>query len=186
MVKVAQCQLIFTICFFRSLFASQDGKEIGRFRVAVHVFLQQGHCFRCQRHGQGTACFAAAVSNHISLQIILAEIGQIDKRQSAKQKHQDKPIACFLHHRRDAGLGQPGEYFSHIFTIQRTLAVGTCTRIDRSEQMRYIHSFPPVYGTVVNCPQRSEIRRHRVPTASAFAQTDFKTFHPFGRQLTEH
>ena len=46
--------------------------RIRRRRITVHVFLYQNHCFRSQRHRQGTACFTPTIRDHVITQITLA------------------------------------------------------------------------------------------------------------------
>ena len=87
LVEAAQGQLILVIGFLRSFTAFQQREKIRRIGITTHIPFQQDHRFRCKCHRQRAPRLPPAVSDHVIPQITFTQIGKIDKRQAAKQKH---------------------------------------------------------------------------------------------------
>ncbi|MBR8747930.1 hypothetical protein IX322_002371 [Bacteroides pyogenes] len=148
--------------------------------VAVFVLFQQQHGFGSERHRQGATGLAAAVGDDITPQIAFAQIGQIDKRQAAKQEHEREKLLRALQ-RRGYGTfpGEAAEHFAHLVAVEGLAAVGAGAGVDRTEQAGHVLSLATVHRTVVDGTQRAQIGGYGVPTATAGTKINFETFKPF-------
>ena len=145
----------------------QDRQQIARMAVLSHPPVDNFH--RLMRYGDGHLLprLVAAVGQHSFIEIIPAQVSQIDKRDSPKHKHQHKPVDGFpwsVSIRMSCHPDHP----PHCPRTDSTFHVGARTGVYLIEKPGHI-SRAAFHPSVVARTQGTHVSRYRVP-AQPFSQ----------------